>query len=143
MRPQPVYSGDVTETTTRPAAYILDLDPCDGPSDLCKKWAVSDMTVAEFDQCMREFAASKSPSGGYAKLRGTFAFVDDQGEEQELKFRIDVDHAMSEGKSLAEVWERRAEFYGTERGREYAVACDAEADELVTYYRAASKAARV
>lgn len=136
-------------TETNPAvdfpafACIVDLDPCDASNELCERYAVADMTVAEFNAAMREFAAEKlRTDGGYAKLRGTLLFQVD-GVEKSLGFRIDVDRNMSEGATISERMAKSAAFYRTDRGVEYARACKQDATEAAELYEQAARATAV
>ena len=128
--------------TSANESYILDLDPCDAPTALCDTWSLDCMTVESFNQAMCEFAAEKRErDGGYAKLRGIFAWVDASGEECTLTFRIDVDQHMSEGRSLEIRFTRSARFYGTDRGAEYARANGNDPAEMIEVYNSAAVAA--
>lgn len=131
----------MTNTNTTPAPRILDLDSCDASIALCDEYAGKTLTVAEFDRAMRRFAAEKNPAGGYAKLRGTFAWTDADGEENTIGFRIDVDFNMSEGATLAQRMMRAAKFWATDRAVELCRGDADEAAEQAAAYRSAAVAA--
>jgi hypothetical protein len=98
--------------------YILDVDPCDCSNELADKWAITDCTVADINQCMHELAAERAAANkttGYAKLRFTLAFVDCNGNEETLEMRIDVDYCMSESATLLGCLLSRASYWGSKR----------------------------
>lgn len=130
-----------TSTETTPAAstfalipVIRDLDCSDCSTKLAKLFNGRDLSVEEFDAAMLRFAAEKRRTGGgYAKLRGVFAFG-----EHTIEFRIDVDALLKEGRTLAKVWRNRAIHCASERGASYLRACKQDPEEAAALYKEAA-----
>jgi len=116
----------------------------EGSHALCDRWNDRELlTLSEFHTALREVSIEAAQREGTCnKIRGTFAYVDANGDEQEYVFRIDAS-AHTLHKTLADHFDGWVSFYSTERGEVYARQYGKRpAAEAVAHFEALAQIAR-